>query len=145
MLTRDDSTNSKTHLLILRSNTSTCLSKKSRLDLPEIDTDGFSLPAWLQLVPVVVARDSKFSPPSIHTNPPPSKPVQLHHQRWLCPLFSSNSNSDRSCFPNSFHRSLRNRHNSPTYAASLYHPSDTFSQITPGSSALKKRISRRMT
>ena len=34
----------------------------------EIDSDGFSLPAWLQLVPVVMAGDSKFSQPSIHIN-----------------------------------------------------------------------------
>jgi hypothetical protein len=127
MLTFDDSTNSKNHVLTLRSNTYTCL------DLPEIDNDGFSLPAsWLQLVPVVVARNSKLSPPSIHIIPPPTKPVQLHHQRWLCHLFSnSNFHFDHSYFPNTFHRSLRNRHNSLPYAASLLcHPSDAISQIT---------------
>jgi hypothetical protein len=66
MLTFDDSTNSKSHLLTLRSNTSTCLYNKSCLDLPEIGNDGFSLHAWLQLVPVTVTRDSKISLPSIH-------------------------------------------------------------------------------
>ena len=53
---------------------------------------------WLQLDrlvaararPVTVARDSKFSPASIHINPPPFEPVQFHRQRWLCLLFSNN-------------------------------------------------------
>ena len=56
------------------------------------------------LAPVVVARDKTFSPPpSVHMNPPPTKPVQLHHQCWLCHLFSNNFRSDRSYFPNIFH------------------------------------------
>ena len=56
-------------------------------------TRTFSLHAWLQLVPVTVTRDSKISLPSIHItlhNPPPSKPVQLHHQPWLGLLFFNN-------------------------------------------------------
>ena len=66
---------------------------------PEIDNDDFSLPAWLQLVPVVVARDSTFSPPSLHIHRPPTKPVELHHQWLVCLLFSNNFHSDRYYFP----------------------------------------------
>ena len=51
-----------------------------KLDLPEIDNNGFSLSSSLQLVPVTAAQDSKFSSPSIHMNHPPSEPAQLHHQ-----------------------------------------------------------------
>ena len=79
MLTFEESTNSKTHLLTRQSNTSICLSNDYQLNLLEIDNDGFIWPDWLQLEPVVVARDMKCSPPSIHTNPPPTKPAQLHH------------------------------------------------------------------
>ena len=106
--------------MTLRSNTFTCFSNKSCLGLLEIeiDNDGFSLSTWLQLVPVVMARDNTFSPPSIHRDPPPTKPVQLHHQCWLCHPFSNNFHSDRSIFPNIFHRSLRIRQNSLPYAAS---------------------------
>jgi len=48
--------------------------EKSSLDLPEIeiDNDGFSLPAWLQLVPVAMAWNSKLSPSSIHNPYKPS-------------------------------------------------------------------------
>jgi hypothetical protein len=44
------------------------------------DIDGFSLPAWLQLVPVTVARDSKCSLPSIHINHPLSEPMSPSSQ-----------------------------------------------------------------
>jgi len=102
---------------------------------PKLTTMVSACPPWLQLVPVIVARDSKFSPLSIHWNNPPSELVQRHRQRWLYV----------SCFRILQQLSLRSfylpkhlppiteepPYNSLTYTASLYHPSNTISQITP--------------
>ena len=52
---------------------------------------------WLQLARLVAARasDRDTGQQNFSTfypyNPPPSKPVQLHHQRWLCILLFNNS------------------------------------------------------
>ena len=133
MLIFTESTNSKTHLLTWRNNTSTYLSNDYCFDHLEIVNNGFTWPDWLQLEPVVVTRDNKCSPPTIHTHPSPTKPAQLHHKNWLCQSLSNNYIYDPSSYPNIFHRSLRNHHKSLTYAAYLYHPSDTTSQITTAS------------
>jgi hypothetical protein len=70
--------------------------------------------------------DNKCSPPIIHTHAHPTKSAQLYHQHWLCQFISNKHNChDRSSYPNSFQRFLRNRHESMTYVVYLYHPSDT--------------------
>ena len=97
----------------------------------EVVNDGFIWPDWLQREPAVVERDNKCSPPTTHTHPHPTKPAQLHHQHWLRQfIFNKHNYHDRSTYPNSFQRFLRNRHEQLTYVAYLYHPSDTISQIT---------------
>ena len=114
MLISAESTNSKTPLLTRRNNISICLSNDYCFDHLEIVNDGFIWLDWLQLEPVVVARDNKCSPPTIHTHPHPIKPAQLHHQHWLRQFISNNCNYDRSIYPNISQRSLRNRHRSLT-------------------------------
>jgi hypothetical protein len=108
-----------------------CLSNNYYVDQLDYENDGLIWPDWLQREPVVVKRDNKCSPPTIHTHPHPTKSAQLYHQHWLCQFISNKHNyHDRSSYPNSFQRYLRNRHESMTYVISLYHPSDTISQIT---------------
>ena len=70
---------------------------------------------WLQLARLVAARASDRGT----------------RQQMLSTFYSYKPSSFRayvSIFPNIFHRSQRNRHNSLPYAASLYHHSDTISQ-----------------
>ena len=133
MLTSTESTNSKMPVLTRRNNIFICLLNDYCFNHLEVVNDGFIWPDWLQLEPVVVARDNKCSPPTIHTHPHPIKPAQLHHQvqHWLRQFISNNYNYDRSTYPNIFQQSLKkNRHESLTYVAYLYYPSDTTSQIT---------------
>ena len=131
MLTSAEYTNSKMPLLARRNNTSTFLSNDYYDDQLDDVNDGLIWPDWLQREPVVVERDNTCSPPIIHTHPHPTKSEQLYHQHWLRQFMSNKHNyHDRSSYPNSFQRSLKNRLESMTYVASLYHLSDTISQIT---------------
>ena len=128
MLTSAEYTNSKMPLLTRQNNTSTYLSNDYYVDQLDDVNDGLIWPDWLQRELVVVERDNKCCPPTIHTHPHPTKSAQLYHQHWLRQFISNNHKyHDRSSY---FHRSLRNRHESMTYVISLYHPSDTISQIT---------------
>jgi hypothetical protein len=64
---------------------------------------------WLHLARLVAARASgrgtgqQCSPPTTHTPPYPTKPVQLHHQHWLRQFVIFNKQKyDHSTYPNSF-------------------------------------------
>jgi hypothetical protein len=91
---------------------------------------------WLHLARLVAARASGRGTgqpmlsayysctPSSHqarTTSPPTLVTPIHLQQAKLRSFS---------YPNSFQQSPRNRHESLTYVAYLYHPSDTISQIT---------------
>ena len=96
MLTSTESTNLRMPLLTRRNNISTCLLSDYSFDQLEVVNDCFIWPDWLKLEPVVVERDNKCSPPTIHTHPHPTKPAQLHHQHWLRQFISNKYNYDRS-------------------------------------------------
>jgi hypothetical protein len=120
-----------THVLTLRGNTSTCLSEKSCLDLSEIDNDGFSLPACgcssCQLSWHGTTNSLHLL--SIETLLLPS-PFNVTTNAGYVTYSPDSFHSDRSSFPNIFHRSLRNRHYSLSCVTFLNHPSDAISQIT---------------
>ena len=132
MLTSAESTNSKMPLLTRQNNISICLLNDYYVGQPALRRQ-----RWLHLARLVAARASGRGTgqqmlstyysytPSSHQASTTSPPTFLVTRQFIF----NKQNYDRSTYP-SFQSSLRNRHESLTYVAYLYHPSDTISQIT---------------